>query len=278
VVRAGLGVIGDGLPLGSPLRWTVNRVTVGQIRGALGTALAAHVGVALHAMWTADGGWITDSERAVLRGIGNVSVDCAAMLAISHALEVRAMAYVLAGSRPAPSVALPAVLAPAAWTAVQEYGRRLDDALHGYELQEDALAKQTLFNGSYGLLVWLPGWGGLVASYAVPYLARAMGADGRWDNGSPGGRALGAADAVTAVASGSGIMGPATPAAVARARQVYDRTLGVLGLPAPPTSPTIPWWKPGLDVGSEPDLDLPDKKKAKRTAAVVSELAHLIPK
>jgi hypothetical protein len=275
VVRTGLGVLGDGLPLGDPRRWTVNRVTVGQIRGALGEAVAAHIGVALHAMWTADGGWITDSERAVLRGIGNVSVDCAAMLAIGHALDVRAMAEALAGSRPAPSVALPAVLAPAAWVAVQEYGRRLDYALHGYEQQEDALARQTLFNGSFGLLVWLPGWGGPVASYVVPYLARAMGADGRWDNGSPGWQALGAADALTAVASGSGIMGPATPEAVARARQVYDRTLGVLGAPAPPTSPVIPWWKPAWDAASEPDLEIPDEK-AKKKASAVAQLGHLL--
>ena len=138
----------------------------------------------------------------------------------------------------ASSLALPAVLAPAAWIAVQEYGRRLDYALHGYELQERAEAKQTLFDGSYGLLQYAPGWVGGVASFAVPYLGRAMGADGRWDNGSRG-PALGADDAVAAAAAAN----------AARARQVYDRTLGVLGLPAPPTSPVIPWWKPGCRRG-----------------------------
>jgi hypothetical protein len=270
VVRVGLRVIGDGLPLGSPLEWTVNRTTVGQIRSALGDAVAAHIDVALHAMWTADGGWITDSERAVLRGLGNVSVDCGAMLAITHALDVRAMAHVLSPSAGvASSLALPAVLAPAAWTAVQEYGRRLDYALHGYELQELAQAKQTLFEGSYGLFQYAPGWLGGVASFAVPYLGRAMGADGRWDNGSQG-SALGADDAVAAAAAAN----------AARARQVYDRTLGVLGLPAPPTSPIIPWWKPGLDVASDPEP--PDGKKSKKAtkkeASVLRKLAHLVPK
>lgn len=266
VVRVALRVIGDGLPLGSPLEWTVNRTTVGQIRSALGDAVAAHIDVALHAMWTADGGWITDSERAVLRGLGNVSVDCGALLAITHALDVRAMAHVLSPSAGvASSLALPAVLAPAAWTAVQEYGRRLDYALHGYELQELAQAKQTLFEGSYGLLQYVPGWVGGVATFAVPYLGRAMGADGRWDNGSQG-PALGADDAVAAAAAAN----------AARARQVYDRTLGVLGLPAPPTSPVIPWWKPGVDVASDPAP--PDKKRSKKEASVLRKLAHLMPK
>jgi hypothetical protein len=261
VVRAGLGVIGDGLPLGDPHRWTVNRVTVGQIRGALGTALAAHIEVALHAMWTADGGWITDFERSVLRGIGNVSVDCAAMLAIGQALDVRAMAYVLARSRPASSVALPAVLAPAAWVAVQEYGRRLDYALHGYEQRQDALAKETLFNGSYGLLQYMPGWGGSLAGIAVPYLARAMGADGRWSNGTRG-QALSADDAVAAAAA----------ATAAQARQVYDRTLRVLGLPVPPASPVIEWWQPLYDAADEPDLRTPGEKKK---VSGVAKLTHV---
>jgi hypothetical protein len=79
VARTGLGVIGAGLPLGDPRQWTVNRATVGQIRAALGTVLADHLDVALRAMSAADGGWITDSGRAVLRGIGNVSVDCGAL-------------------------------------------------------------------------------------------------------------------------------------------------------------------------------------------------------
>jgi hypothetical protein len=92
-----------------------------------------------------------------------------------------------------------------------------------------------------------------------------MGADGRWSNGAPEGRALGAGDAVSAVVSASGLMGPTSPSAGARIRQVYDRTLGVLGSPAPPTSPVIPWWKPGMDAVSVPDPGPAiDKAKARR--------------
>jgi hypothetical protein len=247
VVRAGLSTIGDGLPLGDPVRWKVNRETVGQIRGALGEALAAHIDVALHAMWAADGEWITDFERSVLRGLGNVSRDCAAMLAVDEALAIRSLAFVLSPSHPGTSVALPAVLAPAAWVAVQEYGRRLNYALHGYEQMALAKGKARLFSGSYGLLALAPGWGGLAAGFVVPYIARAMGADGRWINGTLGGRALGAGDAVTAVESSSGVAGPFAPSAEERARQVYDRTLRVLGTPVPPTSPVIPWWQPAVD-------------------------------
>jgi hypothetical protein len=186
------------------------------------------------------------------------------MLAIGKALDVRAMAYVLAGSRAAPPVALPADLAPAAWVAVQEYGRRLDHALHGYEQQEEARAKQTLFNGSYGLLQYAPGWGGGVAGIAVPYLARAMGADGTWSNGARG-SALGPDDAAAA----------APAARAARAREVYERTVQVLGLPAPPTSPVVQWWQPLIDAATGPDLESPDDK---RKASGVEKLTRLMHK
>jgi hypothetical protein len=274
VVRTGLGVIGDGLPLGNPQRWTVNRATVGQIRAALGTALAGHIDVALHAMSAANGGWITDSERAVLRGIGNVSVDCGALLAIGHALDVTAMAAVLAGPHTSASLVLPAALAPAAWVAVQEYGRRLDHALHGYEQQEEAAAKETLFNGSLGLLPWLaPAGTGPLADIAVAYLARAMGADGRWSD-SPLRQSLGADDAVARVAH----------ATAAEARQVYDSTLRAVGLPVAPLSPVILWWKPAVDIGSDPDSRMPDKKRAdgvkkgEKESADLRKLARLLPK
>ena len=266
VVRVGLRVIGVGLPLGSPLEWTVNRTTVGQIRSALGDAVAAHIDVALHAMWTADGGWITDSERAVLRGLGNVSVDCGAMLAITQRST--------SGPWPpcsrrlqglASSLALPAVLAPAAWTAVQEYGRRLDYALHGYELQEPAEAKQTLFDGSYGLLQYAPGWVGGIATFAVPYLGRAMGADGRWDNGSRG-PALGADDAVAAAAAAN----------AARARQVYDRTLDVLGSAGSSDVAGHPVVEAGARRGQRSRA--PRQEEAKKEASVLRKLAHLVPK
>jgi hypothetical protein len=238
-VRTGLGVIGDGLPLGNPVHWTVNRGTVGRIRGALGEALAAHLDVALHAMWTADGGWITDTERAVLRGIGNVSVDPAASAAIGQALALRSVAYRLSPSRPAASVALPVVLAPAAWVAVEEYGRRLEYALHGYEQQADATARAALWQGSYGIIpTFVPGVSGVLAGCAAVGLERALGVDGRWSNGVPTGRVLGPGDAVAAVVSASARQEELLPS-VARIRQVYQRTLAVLGAPVPPTSPDI---------------------------------------
>lgn len=273
-VRAGLSVIGDGLPLDDPVRWTVNRVTVGQIRAALGEALAAHLDVALHAMWAAEGGWITDSERAVLRGVGNVSVDCGAMLAIGTAIDVRAMAYVLSSSGRPPSLALPAVLAPAAWVAVQEYGRRLSYALDGYEQKAHAEARAALYQWSYGLLPTLvPSWGAIVAGVAVAYGARAMGADGTWSNGTPGGREVGAGDAITAVAAGSGVTGPVSPSADARVRQVHDRTLRVLGLPVPPASPVIPLWQPLWNELGLNDWDAVHNPKGSRPAGA----AHFVP-
>jgi hypothetical protein len=247
VVRAGLSVIGDGLPLGDPVRWTVNRGTVRQITGALGEALAAHIDVALHAMWSADGGWINDFERSVLRGMGTVSLDCSAMLAVDQALRVRIMAYVLSPSGRTPSLALPAVLAPAAWVAVQQYGRMLSYALDGYEMKADADAKASLFQGSYGLLAFTPGWVGVFMGFVVAYGARALDADGRWNDHTPRARALGVGDAMAGAAARTGVAGPFAPSAVDRVEQVYDRTLGVLGTPAPPTSPVIAWWQPAMD-------------------------------
>ena len=266
VVRTGLGVVGAGLPLGSPGLWTVNRGTVGQIRAALGIALAAHLDVALHAMGAADGGWITDSERAVLRGIGNVSVDCGALLAIGQALDVRAMTSAFAGAGGPAALELPAPLAAAAWVAVQEYGRRLDHALHGYELQEDAEAKGTLYNGSVGLLTHAPGAIGLFATILVPYLAVALGADGRWTIGS-GGRSLTADDAVAA----------GSPETAARARRVYVGTLRVLGLPVAPTSPEFRWWEPLMDATSDSAQDMA-KAKGEKSLSRFEKLAHLVPK
>lgn len=266
VVRTGLGVIGAGLPLGSPQQWTVNRVTVGQIRAALGTALADHIDVALHAMSAANGGWITDSERAVLRGIGNVSVDCGALLAIGHALDVRAVASVLDGAPTSDSLVLPGALAPAAWVAVQEYGRRLEYALHGYEQQELAEAKEHLFHWTLGMLEFAPGWGGVAAVVVLPYLARALGAGGEWSNGSQG-QALSAADAVAVV----------DPATAARARQVYGSTLRVLGLPVPPTPPEFKWWEPLMNGKSDAARDMTGKK-AEMSLSRLENLARVLPK
>jgi hypothetical protein len=246
-IRAGLTVIGDGLPLGDPVHWTVNRATVGQIKAALGTALAGHLDVAFGAMSAAVGGWITDSDRALLRGLGTVSLDCAAVLAIGQALAVRSMAYVLSPSTRRPALALPVVLAPAAWTAVQQYGRMLDYTLDGYEKKADAEARATLYQGSYGQLAHLPGWIGPVAGIAVAYGARALDADGTWNDHTPQAPALDAGDAMAAVTSASGIAGPYTQSAADRTEQVYDRTQEALGIPVPPASPVIPFLQPLWD-------------------------------
>lgn len=240
VVRTGLMVIGQGLPLGEPVHWTVNRVTVGQIRSALGAALAAHIGVALHAMGAADEGWLNDSQLAVLRGIGNVSVDGAASAAIGQALAVSSVASLVSGSRHDEAVVLPAVLGPAAWIAVQEYGRRLDFALHGFEQQENAVARAALWDHSYGAIPRLiPGTTGVFAGMGMTCLARWVGTDGRWSNGTVEGRALGPGDALGAVLAAAGRQAPATASIDERVRQVYEHIRAALGTPVPPTSPDI---------------------------------------
>jgi hypothetical protein len=175
------------------------------------------------------------------------------------------MTSALASGTPA-SLDLPGVLAPAAWVAVREYGRRLENALHGYELQEEAEAKKALFDGSYGLLTFAPGWGGTAATILLPQLAKVMGADGQWTNGS-GGQKLSADDAAASV----------PPATAARAREVYASTLRVLGLPVPPTPPEIRWWEPLMDAASDSGRER-SGERAKKTLPRLSELAHLIPK
>jgi hypothetical protein len=246
-VRTGLEVIGAGVFEGDPSDWTVSRKTVAGVSTALGRAVAAHVGVAVEALWLGVDGRVDGREDAV-RGLGYVTIDRNGAAAIERALYgwYRAQPSGLEGT--SPMSPLPTVAVSSAYLAVQEYGQRLAHALHGFEQQDDAQNREWFWDRTFALLGQLPSWWGVAGGVVEGYVAIALGMDGTWENVADRGLHV---DRDTAAESMVADLPPDRAGdadAVARqARAAFDRTARLLGSPRAPVSPLEDYAEPFLD-------------------------------
>ncbi len=148
-VRTGLAVIGAGLFEGDPSDWTVSRRTVATVAPALGEAVAAHIDVAVEALWVG----VDDSRRLgasdALRGLGYLTVDRAAAGAVDGALGEWADRERATGAGSGPTS--PAPVVTSAYLATQEYGQRMAYALDTYEAQEAAALREAGWDWTGGL-------------------------------------------------------------------------------------------------------------------------------
>jgi hypothetical protein len=248
-VQLGLAAIGDGLFEGDPTGWEISRRNVAAVAPQLGHAVAAHVDVAVDALWVG-----VDDSRClgasdVLRGLGYLTVDPAATTEVAGALYEWAREEVAGGAVVHPGAVSAAVAVPSAFVAAQEYGQRFSFALDTYELQEAAELRATAWNGTVGLIPdLLPGVWGMAAGVVEGYAAIALGRDGTWDNGVDGGLHLDAGTAIQESLAAVGSDAAVEAAEVARqARAAFDRTAGALGDPLPAESPESDWLAPILD-------------------------------
>ena len=234
-VRAGLAAIGDGLFEGDPSDREVSRNNVAMVAPALGRAVAAHVAVAVDALWVG-----VDDSRCLgasdaLRGLGYLTVDRDAARVVGAALSDWA--------REQPAAVddgpLPAVAVPSAYLAAQEYGQRLSYVLDTYEAQEAAELRAVAWDWSVGLVPHLlPGFWGTAAGVLEDYAAIIVGADGTWENGADTGLEFDAGTAIQGALDGAGpASAPEAAEIVRQAREAFARTAGALGDPAPAESP-----------------------------------------
>jgi hypothetical protein len=247
-VRTGLGAIGAGLFEGDPTDWQVGRRNVAAIAPELGRAVAAHVGVAVDALWVG-----VDDSRCLgasdaLRGLGYLTVDRSAAGAVAGALYEWTRGE-LAGDVDDPAALSAAVAVPSAFVAAEEYGQRLSFALDTYEIAEAAEHRATGWNATVGLVPdLLPGVWGMAAGVVEGYAAIALGRDGTWENGVDDGLHLDAGTAIQESLAAVGAEVDVEAAEIARrARAAFDRTAGALGDPLPAESPTSDWLAPLLD-------------------------------
>lgn len=247
-VRAGLASIGAGLFDGETSDWTVDRDTVAAVAGALGGAVASHVGVAVDALWVGiDDSRCVDASDA-LRGLGYLTVDRAAAGAVGNALHdwTRSAA---AGAVVDEGVPLLSVAVPSAYLAAQEYGQRLSFALDTYEAKAEADHRALVWNATVGLAgEVLPGTWGTAAGLLTDYAAILFDADGTWEDEVDGGLVF---DSGRAIDEGLATTEPERALAAAeiarQARGAFDRTAGALGDPMPVLSPDVDFLQPVID-------------------------------
>jgi hypothetical protein len=247
-VRQGLAALGSGLEDGDPHDWTVDRDTAAAVMPALGSALAAHVAVAAHALLSVADGDVGEPGGDVLRGLGYLTIDRDAASVVSGALYDWTLEQPTALAGTGPQSPLPAVAVPSAYIAVEQYGQRLAHALRGFEEQAAARSREAIWNLFVALpLTFVRGPWGVGFGAVEGYAATAFGVDGSWDNGPDRGLVLDREDAADAV---PGTRAPADPDAVAAARQahaIYDATLRALGIPRPPQPSDMDVLAPALD-------------------------------
>jgi hypothetical protein len=247
-VRAGLTALGAGLEDNQPDGWTVDRVTAAAVAPALGPAVAAHVAVAVDALWIGVDDRSGPARADALRGLGLVTLDAGAAAALGEALLDWARAEIVAGAVVAPAEPAPVVAVPSAYLAARQWAVEMDHALDGFEAQADAERRALGWDLLAGWTGYLPGVVGDVAGVVEGYAAIALGMDGTWENGTDPGQVF---DSGSAVDAGRAELGP-LPAAAAdevgrQARIAFDRTTAVLGSPAPPESPPVDLLGPVLD-------------------------------
>ena len=243
-VRAGLTAIGAGLFEGAPSGWTVSRRNVAAVAPAMAGAVAAHVDVAVDALWVG-----VDDARCLgasdaLRGLGHLTVDRGAAVVVGDALDEWARGVIAGADAQAQEAA---IAVSGAYLATQEYGQRLSHALDTYEAQEAAQLREVGWNWTVGLVphVLPKGWG-TVAELLTGYAAIGLRADGTWEDIVDSGPVL---DAGTAGEQGLELGGPTRGLVdvVRQARSAFERTAGALGDPAPVRSPQSDPWAPVAD-------------------------------
>ena len=249
--RSGLEALGVGLTKESGGLWTVEPGTAARIAAALGGAVAAHLDVVTDLLRVGLPLAVpTTGEDIALRGLGYLTADAQAALAVDQALVAWARQHVQV---PAPG-ALPLTGAAAigGYVAVREYGQRLVHALHGAQEQEKAAdrAMNWLFFVSLPAAL-LRGLTGNVAGVLDGVGAQHFRADGTWDNGVDRGLVFRADDAAeeaeSAVPAGYGAVAADQ---AAQAERAFDRTGRVLGTPRPPEPPA----QDPVDTSDFPDL------------------------
>lgn len=242
-VRAGLRALGAGLDDGDPDGWSVDRDTAAVVAPALAQGVAAHVRVAVDALWVGVDG---DPAPDALRGLGYLTVDRDAAATVERALTGWAGAQPVPQAGPGEVPDLPAFAVIGSYVAVEEYGQRLAHALDESELEARAELTARRWDWTVGVLAGAgPGAIGMGGSVVEGYAAMALGTDGTWD--SPGDDGL-VFDRGDAVASGLTALPPEAAGvlgyAAAQAASGFDRAAGVLGVPEAPRSPETHWWGP----------------------------------
>jgi hypothetical protein len=244
-VRLGLETIGAGLVDGDPDDRTVNRDVVEAVSRGLGVAVAAQVHVVADGLASTSSG---GSDRVdLLRGLGYVTVDRQAAASVQRALTewVADQPQDLSGtSRANP---LPAVAVPAAYLAVQEYGQRLDHALDGFELQDEAEDREAWWNWTAGLLLEAVSYVpvkpvALVADVVSAYAPLVLDMDGTWEQEPDRGLRF---DAEMAGERAVGTLPPDSAGRAAavsgQAEAAYRRVAERLGDPEAPVSDGHDW-------------------------------------
>lgn len=240
-VRTGLAVLGSGLAADDPADWAVNRDTVAVVAPALGSAVAAHVSVAVDALQVGADGRLNEGTADVLKGLGYLTLDRGAAAAIGQALRGWAVVQPTGLVGTSASAPLQAIAIPSAYLAVQEFGQRHAHTLDGREARETAENREFLWDVTVGFFVSLiQGPVGVGAGVAEGYLQVWGGYDGTWDNGVDRGLDFDRADAA---ASAAALLSPDRPVDVAAVRRqaeaAFDRTARALGETRPPTSPEV---------------------------------------
>lgn len=253
-VRVGLETIGGGLVEGDPSDRTVGRENVAAVSPALGAAVAAHVTVVTGPLTALASGDVDEGTGQLVKGLGSVSVDRRAAAAVGAALWdwSAAQPLDLAGSGPASP--LPAVAAPSAFLAVQEFGQRLTYALDGFELQEEAQNKEAFWNWTAGLALQLISYApvkpvAVAADVVNAYGPILLDMDGTFDQQEDRGLRFDADGA----ARGALAFLPQDRAAQAyavgvQAEAAFRRSADTLGVPASPESPPEDWLGATLDL------------------------------
>jgi hypothetical protein len=270
-VRLGLETVGAGLGPTDPDGWTVDREIVAAVSPALGEAVAAHVEVAAGALsaLAAEGGNAGAEDR--VRGLGVLSVDRRAAATVEGALAEWAarQSYDLAGSSRADP--LPAVAVPAAYVAAQEHGQRLDHALDGFELQEEAQNRERLWNWTAGLLLDVASYSpvpavAVVADVVGAYAPLLLDVDGTFEQGQDRGLRFGADDAVAQALATLPPEATGRAAAVeAQAEAAYRRTADQLGAPEVPVSAERDVVDATLDLVTDGLIDLAEDERRDRS-------------
>jgi hypothetical protein len=248
-VRTGLEAVGSGLPEGPPQDRTVSRAVVDALAPTMGAAVAAHVRVAVDALWVAVDGR-PEGRLDTVRGLGYIAVDPTAAAAVDDAVLGWSRDLVAEqGGAIGPGTPAPAVAVPSALLAVREYGHRLSYVLDEFEAQADAERKEIAWSYSVGLLGHVPGLAGEILGVLADYGALLLDRDGTWEAAVDDGPTV---DGGTAGRESAGEFGTAHVAAATevtrQAHVAFDRMANALGEPVPPVSPEKDWVAPIQDL------------------------------
>ena len=253
-LRAGLEALGAGLADGGdPDGWTVVAPTAAAVARPLAAGLAQHPAVVVGLLEAGVTGEPGAPVADALRGLGHLSIDRTAAVVVEKAL------HDWTAARPSlDGTDLPAVVLPAGYLAVREYGQRLAYALEAYGLQQEAEIRQFWWKlGPLHLLSLMRGGVGQVAGVVEPFAARYLDMDGSWEIGPDRGQVLDSDDAVRAALTHALDAEGAVEvlSAAGQARAAYEGVAETLGELDPPEEPETHWWDPVFDAALNVGLD-----------------------